>query len=433
MAAEKRSSTTRQRSKARKAGGGGERRSVIVTFKPKDKRPDGDKDKLEVLSEVITSKVNFLTAGAVERGAAIGMAPETMGYDVDEYEAPIVTLSLSDGEIKALEKNPNVAAVEDDGEMYALETIAAPPAPLPGPGLAVEDQPSPLAETIPVGVSQIKAPLAWDCSRGKGITVAVLDTGIDRTHPDLSSNYRAGTSFVAGEPGPEDGNGHGTHCAGTIAAVINGAGVVGVAPAASLYAVKVLSAGGSGNWSWLISGIDWCIKRNLRVLSMSLGGSSAPAALESMCNVAWSRGLLLIAAAGNTGATSSPGVGVPAKYANVVAVSAIDNANTIAPFSSRGPEVELCAPGVQVLSTLPGGGHGKMSGTSMACPHVSGAAAVAWGGHRFSDNVTIRRLLARTSDNLGIPGRDELYGYGRVDAAQAGCTLTSPAPIPGIP
>jgi subtilisin len=166
---------------------------------------------------------------------------------------------------------------------------------------------------------------------------------------------------------------------------------------------------------------------------MSLGGSSAPGALEAMCNAAWNKGLLLIAAAGNTGGTSDPGVGFPAKFAKVVAVSAINNSNTIAPFSSRGPEVELCAPGVQVLSTLPGGGHGKMSGTSMACPHVSGAAALAWGGHRFSSNVTIRRVLAKTSDNLGVPGRDDLYGYGRVDARQAACRLTPPGEVPGIP
>ena len=289
-----------------------------------------------------------------------------------------------------------------------------------------------MAETIPVGVSQIKAPMAWDCSRGKGINVAVLDTGIDYNHPDLKPNFKGGVSFVPGQA-LMDGHGHGTHCSGTIAAAINGAGVVGVAPAAYLYGVKVLSNSGSGNWSWLIAGIDWCIQKKMRVLSMSMGGNGAPAALEAMCNAAWNKGLLLVAAAGNSGQTPNPGVIEPARYQSVIAVSAIDSANVLAPFSSRGPEVELCAPGVNVLSTIPGGGFGTMSGTSMACPHVSGAAVLAWGGHRYVNNVTIRRLLAWTSDNLGVPGRDPFFGYGRVDADQAACELTPPPAIPGIP
>jgi subtilisin len=117
----------------------------------------------------------------------------------------------------------------------------------------------------------------------------------------------------------------------------------------------------------------------------------------------------------------------------VIAVSALDSSNVIAPFSSRGPDVELSAPGVNVLSTLPGGGFGRLDGTSMACPHVSGVAALAWGAHRWADNVAIRRLLAKTADNLGPPGRDPNYGFGRVDAKQAACSLTLPGPVPGIP
>jgi subtilisin len=139
--------------------------------------------------------------------------------------------------------------------------------------------------------------------------------------------------------------------------------------------------------------------------------------------------MLLVAAAGNSGAA----VGVPAKYDSVIAVSAIDQANVIAPFSSRGPEVELCAPGVNVLSTTPGGGLGKKSGTSMACPHVSGVAALAWGAHRYASHVTIRRLLAWTADKLGNPERNERYGFGRVDAEQAACALTMPPEMPGLP
>jgi len=401
------------------------RKSVIVTFKKKDQRPDKTRDKREIVMETISSLVSFFDAGHMARGESIppDLEAEKIGYDVNEYEAPIVIASLTEEEIADLKENGNVAKVEDDGLCYALAGE------LSSSQILIEGQPTLLAETIPAGVAQIKAHLAWDCSRGKAVKVGVLDTGIDSGHPDLASNYRGGISFVAGETSPMDYNGHGTHCAGTIAAAINGSGVVGVAPAAYLYAVKVLSASGSGNWSWLIAGIDWCIKNGVKILSMSLGGGSAPSALEAMCNAAWSKGLLLVAAAGNSGGP----VGFPARYSSVIAVSAIDNANQIAGFSSRGPEVELCAPGVNVLSTVPGGGYRTLNGTSMACPHVSGAAALAWGSHRYTNNVTIRRLLAWTADNLGIPGRDPLFGFGRVDVEQASAAFTVPPAIPGIP
>jgi subtilisin len=413
-----------------------ERRPVIVTFKPKDERPDKDRDKLAILTEVTESAVEVFDANRLALGAAIPPAvpAENLAYDVNQYEAPIVTASLTASEIKALKGNDNVAEVEDDGEIYALG--AATPwsagASLQQGEIAVEGQPSPQAETLPAGVNQIKAPQGWGCSQGKNIRVAILDTGIDKNHPDIKPNYKGGVSFVAGEGTPEDFNGHGTHCAGTVAAAINGSGVIGVAPMASLYAVKVLDGSGSGAWSNLIAGIDWGIQNKVRILSMSLGASQAPNAVKTICQTAWNKGLLLVAAAGNDGPADNT-VGFPAKYDTVIAVSAIDSANAIANFSSRGADIELCAPGVNVLSTLPGGAFGKLSGTSMACPHVSGAAALAWGGHRYADNVVIRRLLAWRSDPLGIPGRDKLFGYGRVDAAQSACSLADPPAIPGIP
>ena len=396
------------------------RRSVIITMKPKEQRPAKGKDKLEVVSAALAIQPTFFNARTLVRGAAAGLPEDMIGYDVNQYEAPMVMASLTDAEIDALRKNGNVAAVEEDAPCYALGD------------LLIEGQPSPLAETVPAGVAQIRAPAAWDCSRGKAIKVAVVDTGIDGTHPDLAANYKGGTSFVPAESTPMDFNSHGTHCAGTIGAAINGAGVVGVAPAAYLYAVKVLDKTGSGQFSWIISGIDWCISHGIRIVSMSLGGGSAPAALETMCNTAWSKGLLLVAAAGNSGPGPNT-VGFPAKYKNVIAVSAIDGSNVIASFSSRGPEVELCAPGVNVLSTIPGGGHGSKSGTSMACPHVSGAAAVVWGAHRLSNNETIWNLLASTADNLGVPGWDKEHGYGRVDVEQAACALTPPPVRPKKP
>ncbi len=405
------------------AGASDERRSVIVTFKQKPSRRNKADDKLAILASSCprSEDINFYDMASAEPfaigspGLPAGASSDIVGYDINLFEAPIVTLRLSDSEIKALEGNPDVVSVEDDGVAYAL----------PVESFVYEGQPSVQAETVPIGVSQIKAPPAWGCSRGRGIKVAVLDTGIDSGHPDLAANVKGTVSFVPGES-PMDGNSHGTHCAGTIGAVINGAGVVGVAPEAWLYGVKVLANSGAGQYSWIIAGINWAIQNKMQIVSMSLGGGGAPAALEAVCNAAFNAGVLLVAAAGNAGPNMGT-VGFPGKYKNVVAVSAIDANNVIATFSSRGPEVEICAPGVQVLSTIPGGGYGNKSGTSMACPHVAGAAAVVWGAHRFATNVQIWNLLAATADNFGPPGWDPLYGYGRVDVDQAALAMT-PAP-----
>jgi subtilisin len=429
-----------------------ERRGVIVTFRRKEQRQevDRERDKVETFSEIINrTDINFYSTESLSRGVTIPpRIPVTrVGYDVNRYSAPIVMAMLTEQEVEMLRASPSVAAVEDDGPTWALAAPCWGGAGVIGPQgggssgrasgirlpLLVEGQPSPLEETIPAGVAQIKAPLAWEHSQGKVIKVFILDTGIDNTHPDLAGNFKGGASFVPTETSTMDFNSHGTHCAGIVAAQINGLGVVGVAPAAYLYAVKVLDRMGSGQFSWIIAGIDWCIDQDgLKVLSMSLGGAGGPSALEAICNEAYNQGCLLVAAAGNDG----PNVPVlaPARYNSVIAVSAIDSTNTIAVFSNRGPEVELCAPGVNVLSTIPNGQHGTKSGTSMACPHVSGSAALAWGSHRYSNNVTIRRLLARAADPLGRrPGRSEEYGFGRVDAEEAAAAVELPPPLPGIP
>jgi subtilisin len=404
------------------------RKSVIVTFKRKDERPDTKVDKLDIIRDSLSkgTRAHFFDAETLSMSSGRPTVDaQVIGYDVNEYEAPVVSAELTQPEIDNLKKHGAVASVEDDMPCYAIDAAFR--------GLQVEDQPSVLAETIPVGVSQIKAPAAWGNSMGKGIRVGVVDTGIDFNHPDLKANYVGGASFVPGVPTPMDDAGHGTHCAGTIAAAINGSGVVGVAPQASLYAAKVLDRTGNGQFSWVIAGIDWCIKNKMHIISMSLGAPAAPAALQTICNVAWTKGLLVVAAAGNAqGGTPVPpaasNVGAPGKYKNVIAVSAINSSNMIASFSSRGSEVDLCAPGVDVLSTIPGGGYAKMSGTSMACPHVAGAAALTWGAHRFATNEQIWNLLAATVDNLGLPGWDHLFGYGRVNADAASGALV-PAPV----
>jgi subtilisin len=393
-----------------------ERRRVIVTFKKKDTRANPEPDKLELLAEAVGAELPV--AGASYGPLPRGLDLDRVVYDVDAYEAPIVIAALDDDQIDSVRSAEDVAAVEEDGPMFALGQ------------LVIEGQPSVLEETVPAGVAAIKAPAAWDASRGKAIKVAVLDTGIAPAHPDLVTNLRTGMSFVSTETSTDDFNGHGTHVAGTIAAAHDQIGVVGVAPAAALYAVKVLDRNGRGQWSNLIAGIDWCINaQDIRILNMSLGGPGAPAALEQMCVLAWERGRLLVAAAGNDGGP----VGYPAKWESVVAVSALDSAGMIASFSNRGPEVEVAAPGVNVLSTVPGGGYGTKSGTSMASPHVAGTAALVWGSHRFADNITVRRLLAWRADPMGRMGRTDEYGYGRVDAEAASVELEQPPPIAGIP
>lgn len=402
------------------------RKSVLITFKPKEQRPDKGVDKVDVVRGVLPQgmQTRFFDAMSLNSGASVpALEADLIGYDVNQYESPIVTARLTQAEIDQLSKNGNVAAVEEDQLCYALGAQFS--------HLQFENQPSILAETVPAGVAQIKAPAGWPSSQGQGVRVAVVDTGIDYNHTDLKANYKGGVSFVPGATTPLDDHGHGTHCAGTIAATINGAGVVGVAPSASLYAVKVLDSSGNGAYSQIISGIDWCVQNKMHIVSMSLGGSGGSTALQSICNTAWTKGLLLVAAAGNSGAPTPPAtstVGYPGKYQNVIAVSAIDTANALASFSSRGPEVDLCAPGVNVLSTTKGGGYGNMSGTSMACPHVSGAAAVVWGAHRFGTNEQIWNLLAYYVDNLGAPGWDANFGYGRVNVDLAALAF-APAPV----
>ncbi len=396
----------------------GEKQRYIVTFKRKDRRADKAADKTDILQQNVGPRLNFVDVGACVAGFALPDDPEgLLALDINDFENPTVFAALTAGEAGVLSKDPNVDSVEPDGKIYALDLVSQEM--LPGGGLfggmgepgAAEEGPFAQADVIPWGVSRVKAPMCWDATRGKGIYVAVLDTGI-WPHNDLSGNLLGGISFVPGESWV-DGHGHGTHVAGTIAAKINGSGVVGIAPSAYLYAIKVLSNGGSGQWSWLMSGLYWMRKYygcTFDVANMSLGASSAPSAVESYVNYA-AENTLLVAPVGSSGGS----IGYPAKYAKCLAVSALKSDNSLPSWSCRGPEVELCAPGVDILSTLPGNKYGTMSGTSMASPHVAGAAALCRGTHRGLDMDHIRNILKSTANDLGNPGKDDNYGYGMVD------------------
>lgn len=240
------------------------------------------------------------------------------------------------------------------------------------------------------GWTRINAETAHDDATGVGVDVAVLDTGIDEGHCDLAENLDGGYNCTGGPASRwDDKNGHGSHCAGIAAAVDNGIGVAGVAPAASLWAVKVLGNGGTGSWSDVVCGIDWCLEHGKEILSMSFGGSRNDTVAQAL-STAYDAGHLLVAAAGNDGndedgTCEENNVGFPATHDDVIGVSAMDPDDTLAGYSSVGDgdgdgatDVDLLAPGTDIRSTYKDDGYEVLSGTSMACPHVSGTAALAW-------------------------------------------------------
>ena len=323
---------------------------------------------------------------------------------------PAIAASVPEVAIEALKKNPNITNVELDSIVYALDT-------------ELDNS---------WGVKRIGAGLVHDSyNNGDRIKIAIIDTGIDEDHPDLDNNIMGGENFVSKPswrtPDPnkwDDDNGHGTHVAGIIAAEDNNIGVVGVAPGADLYALKVLDRTGSGYVSDVVMAIQWATVNEIQVINMSLGGAY-DIWLDGACLLAYVEGLILVAAAGNGGS-----VIYPAAYDSVIAVSATNSADELAYFSSTGPEVELAAPGEDIYSTYKGGGYATLSGTSMASPHVAGTAAlVIWSGVDDIDNLCgianeVRACLSDTAQYLGLPPEEQ--GNGLVNAAEAAGVETPP-------
>jgi len=307
----------------------------------------------------------------------------------------------------ALARIPGVVRIDPD---VVVEAYPKPP----DKGKPPKEPEPPPEETLPWGVDRIDAELAWDTSTGSEVKVAIVDTGIDLDHPDLQANIAGDVNIINSRKTGDDDNGHGTHVAGIVAAIDNDEGVIGVAPTANLYAVKVLDRKGSGFLSDVIAGLQWCIDNGMQIVNMSLGTSSDIQSLHDAVSAVNNAGIIQVAAAGN--AEGGP-VGYPAAYSEVIAVSATDNTDTIASFSSVGPEVELAAPGAEIPSTWKGGDYKIASGTSMAAPHVTGTAAlvIATG---VTDVTIVRTRLQNTADDLGDVGKDNLYGYGLVDAEE---------------
>lgn len=344
--------------------------------------------------------------------------------------------------VEQLRAHPRVRYVEPDAVAHAIGK--------PGGGKPPRD-----TETIPWGVTKIEAPKVWAefSDRGTGIGVAVIDTGVDTRHPDLAANIKGGAAFTLGIGFPYgsyvDDNGHGTACTGVIAAVDNTQGVIGVAPEVDLYAVKVLNAQGRGYYSDIIAGIEWAVTNHMNVVSMSFGGETDSVSLQDICQEAYEAGIVLVAAAGNTGGA----VLYPARYSYchiVIAVGAIAENNTVPSWSAREwrydgtkPYVTFVAPGVNIRTTMPtydctltrGYGYARnydeLSGTSLACPHVAATAALMlWHNRSLIRDETTNGMGPYTNyyveqklnETAWIPGGTEVdiaYGWGIVNACAA--------------
>ncbi len=274
----------------------------------------------------------------------------------------------------------------------------------------------------PPGVSLIAARRMWPVTKGEQVVVAVLDTGIDYTHPDLAGNVIGGQSMIAGEKDYRDENGHGTHVAGTIAA--NGK-LLGVAPQAKLLAVKVLDKDGAGSYSSISQGIAWTRKwqgpkgEKVNVINMSLGGPVPDNSMHKEIVQAVQAGISVVCAAGNSGDgdPNTPELSFPAYYEESLAVGAVDLQVGLANFSNSNEHIDIVAPGVFTYSTYPDNRYVELSGTSMAAPHISGALALIYSRYfkRFAMYPTpeqIKNFLHYQAIDLGEAGFDNLSGYG---------------------
>ena len=277
-----------------------------------------------------------------------------------------------------------------------------------------------VSQKVDWGTIAMMAPQACRLTKGKGVKVAILDTGIDKTHPDLAPNLKGGINFAAGNMSAfDDRQGHGTHCAGIIAGCDNDIGIVGIAPQADIYAVKVLGDDGTGSLTNIIRAIDWCIQTKMDVISMSLGGSgSPPPAFHEVFKRAHAANIPVIVATDN----ENEEVSYPAAYPETIAVGAMNERFELATFSNHGKTLDVMAPGVDICSTLPVNAYGKMSGTSMATPMVAGAVAL-YIAHKRSkgESYTVQQIhnaIKESAVDLGIEGYDTVTGHGLLNLSK---------------
>ena len=381
--------------------------------------------------------------GVMTRAAADVLAENGATYLTNLYASPVQLVQVPEGKelalVDQLNNDPRVEYAEPDYIYWALDT--------PNDPYYSSNQ---WAHT-----ERMNSAAAWDLSTGSNtVTIAVIDTGIDETHPDLAAKIVAGYDFVDDDANPHDLNGHGTHVAGIAAAITNnGAGVAGMSWGARIMSVRVLDASGSGSSVDIVSGINWASTHGAKVLNLSLGGTSYSTSMQNAVTSATNAGALVIAAMGNCrtaggGCPYANPTAYPAAYSNVMAVAATNRSDTYAYYSQFGSHCDIAAPGGAmtylhdpggIYSTLPtytvdmtGDGFSKnydyLQGTSMATPYVSGLAALILSVSPSLTPAQVQQVMQDTAVDLGTTGWDANYGYGRIDALAALQSVSLSAP-----
>ncbi|WP_369903086.1 S8 family peptidase [Bacillus manliponensis] len=324
-------------------------------------------------------------------GATIVSSDDTLGFHVIKLLKGTV-----EENVKILENNPYVEYAEPNYYFHAFWN------------------PNDTYFNNQYGLQKIQAPQAWDSERSApGVKIAIIDTGVQSSHPDLAAKVTHGHDYVDNDNRSDDGNGHGTHCAGIAGAITNNnVGIAGVAPQASIYAVRVLNNQGSGTLAAVAQGIREGADSGAKVISLSLGATTGGTSLQQAVQYAWNKGAVIVAAAGNSGNTRA---NYPAYYNEVIAVASTDSADRKSSFSNYGSWVDVAAPGSSIYSTYTGNSYRSLSGTSMAAPHVAGLAALL--ANQGYNNVQIRQIIETTSDK--ISGTGSYWTHGRVNASKA--------------
>ena len=279
-------------------------------------------------------------------------------------------------------------------------------------------------EHMDYGVQMSGANLEWHESMGEGIKIGIIDSGIDLRHPDLVGRVKKYANFTSGDiTNVTDENGHGTHVAGIMAANKNGSGIVGVAPMASLYVAKAFGKNGTADDKAVAGSLEWLIANKVNIINMSFSANVEPT-YYSQIKKAYDKGIIIICAAGNSGNLKKKEQGFPARYPEAISVAAVDMKGKVSDFSSKNVNADIAAAGTEILSCYPGGKYARFSGTSMAAPIISGAAAILQRKAknrmgRFLTPDEMKTVLCMHCQDIGKKGPDSaagcgLFSFGRI-------------------